>query len=133
MDNALVLSEELEESAVLALINIAIADLFPGPCDKWRATNQDIRTRHQEEFGKRKDIVHQEIARGRDSLRRTLREVVVEDVLRLFPYVLVCDVLDSDNVLLVADHWNMTTSLPAFRTIIARMSVRRLLVECFSV
>jgi hypothetical protein len=53
-------------------------------------------------------------------------------VLKLFPYVLIDDVLGSTVIiLLVADHWNMATSLPAFRTVLARMPVRRLPVECF--
>jgi hypothetical protein len=77
------------------LIDVAIADLFPELCDKWHAKNQDIRTRYKEELAKRMEMVHQEIARGLDSLQCTLREVVVEDVLRLFPYVLIHDVLGS--------------------------------------
>jgi hypothetical protein len=85
MDNALNLSEELEESAMQALIDIAIPSLFPEPCNKWRAAIQDIRTRYEDEGEKRRDIVRQEIARGEDSLRHTLQEVVVEDVSNLFP------------------------------------------------
>jgi len=83
------LSEELEEYAVEALVDIAISSLFPEPCEKWRSANQDIHARYEEELEKRRDIVSQEIARGEDSLRHTLRELVVEDVLKLFPYVLV--------------------------------------------
>jgi hypothetical protein len=95
IDNALILSEELEESSVRALVDVAIANIFPELCDKWHATNQDIRSRYNEELGKRMDMVHQEIARGLNSLQCTLREVVVENVLRLFPYVLIDDVLGS--------------------------------------
>ena len=40
-------------------------------------------------------MIHQEIARGLNSLQCTLLEVVVEDVLRLFPYALIDDVLGS--------------------------------------
>jgi hypothetical protein len=107
MNSALILSEELEERAVQALIDIAIPDLFPEPYDKWRAANQDIRTRYKEELAKMKDTAHEEIARGGDSLRRTLRGAVVEDVLRLFPYVLIdaSDVLGRTvTTILVADH-----------------------------
>jgi hypothetical protein len=87
MDNALVLSEELEENAVQTLIRVALDDLFPEPCEKLRITSEDIRARYRQEFTKRQDAVCQEIAKGEDSLRRGLREVVVEDVLKLFPYV----------------------------------------------
>lgn len=44
INNALILSEELEENAVRTLVDVAIADLFPELCDNWHATNQDIRT-----------------------------------------------------------------------------------------
>ena len=95
IDNALILSEELEESAVQALIDVGIADRFPELCDKWHATNHDIRSRYREKLEKRMDMVHQEIARGLGLLQCALREVVVEDVLRFFPYVLIHDVLSG--------------------------------------
>jgi hypothetical protein len=95
IDNALILPEELEENAVRALIDVAIADLFPELCEKLHAANQDIRTMYNEEMEKRMEMVHQEIARGLNSLQCVLREVVVEDVLRLFPYDLIDDVLCS--------------------------------------
>jgi hypothetical protein len=85
MDNAVVLSEDLEEKAVQTLVNVAIEDLFPEPCAKWRAANQDIHAKYEQELVKRKDTISQEIAKGEDSLFRILREVVVEDVMKLFP------------------------------------------------
>ena len=90
INNALVLSESLDEKAVQTLVDIAIADLFPENCDKWRATNQGIHARYIEELAKRKDTVREEIARGEDALRHALHDVVVNDVLKLFPYVLIC-------------------------------------------
>lgn len=87
MDNSLVLSEELEENAMQTLIGIAIEDLFPEPCDKWHAMNQETCARYKEELVKRKDIVHQEIARGEDSLWHVLHKVIVTDVMRLFLFV----------------------------------------------
>jgi hypothetical protein len=86
MNNAFVLSKELEEDAVNTLINIAIEDLFPELCDKWSTANQGIRTRYKKELIKREDTVRQKIARGEDSLRRALHEAVVEDVMKRFPY-----------------------------------------------
>jgi hypothetical protein len=85
MDNAIVLSEDLEESTVQALVEIAFGDLFPELCDIWHATITDICSRYKEELVKRKDTVRQEIARGVDSLYNVLREVAVKDVIRLFP------------------------------------------------
>ncbi|KAI9460720.1 hypothetical protein F5148DRAFT_255942 [Russula earlei] len=85
MDNTVGLSEDLDEDTMQALIELAFGELYPGPCNKWRAANRHIHVRYQEELTKRKDMVRQEIARGEDSLRRVLREVVVEDVMILFP------------------------------------------------
>ena len=87
MDNALILSEELEENAVQTLIPVALDDLFPEPCEKLRITNEDIRVRYRQGFTKRKDTVCQELAKEEHSLRRGLRDAVVEDVKKLFPYV----------------------------------------------
>jgi F0F1-type ATP synthase membrane subunit b/b' len=91
MDNAVVLSEDLEEKAVQTLVNVVIEDLFPEACDKWRVANQDIHAKYEQELVKRKDTISQEIAKGEDSLLRILREVVVEDVMKLFPWAFVGD------------------------------------------
>jgi hypothetical protein len=87
MDNALILAEDLDENAVQSLIPVALEDLFPEPCEKLRISNEDIRARYTQEFMKRKDTIFQEITKGEDHLRRILREAVVEDVIKLFPYV----------------------------------------------
>jgi hypothetical protein len=87
MDNSIVLSEELEEKAVQTLIHVGLEDIFPELCDKWRITKQDIHARYRQEFMKRRDTICQDIAKGEDSLLSVLRGVVVEDVLKLFPYV----------------------------------------------
>lgn len=87
MDNVLILSEELEENAVQTLILVALDELFPEPCEKLRIASEDIRAGYRQEFEKREEAVSQDIAKGEDSLRRGLREVVVDDVLKLFPYV----------------------------------------------
>jgi hypothetical protein len=87
MDNTLILSEGLEENAVQTLILVALDELLPEPCEKLRIVSEDIRNRYGQEFEKRKAAVCQDIAKAEDSLRRGLREVVVEDVLKLFPYV----------------------------------------------
>ena len=85
LDNTFVLLD-LEENEVQTLVDIAIKDLFPEPCNKWWTTNQNIRTRYIHELGKREDKVRQEITKGEDLLRYALHEAVVEDVMRLFPY-----------------------------------------------
>ena len=100
MDNALILSEELEENAVQTLIPVALDDLFPEPCEKLRITNEDIRVRYRQGFTKRKDTVCQELAKEEDSLRHGLRDAVVEDMKKLFLYVdRSCHRRLNDNVL----------------------------------
>jgi len=85
-NNTLVLSKELEEDAVKILVDIALKDLFPESCDKWRTAKQEIRARCKEELEKKEDTVRQEIARGECLLRGTLHEAVMKDVIILFPY-----------------------------------------------
>jgi hypothetical protein len=41
-NNALVLSEELEENAVEILVRIAVEGLFPESCVRWRTAKKDI-------------------------------------------------------------------------------------------
>lgn len=85
MNNALNLSEELEENAVKILVGIAVEDLFPVSCAKWRTAKKEICARYKRELAKKEDIVHQEIARGEGSLRCALHEAITKDVLKLFP------------------------------------------------
>jgi hypothetical protein len=88
-NNALVLSEELEENAVEILVSIAVEGLFPEPCVRWRTAKKEIRARCSQELAKREDRVRQEVTRGKGSLRRALHEAVTKDVMELFPYDLV--------------------------------------------
>jgi hypothetical protein len=85
-NNAPVLSEELEENAVEILVRIAVEDLFPESCVRWRTAKKEICARCKQESAKREDTVRQEIAREEGSLRRALHEAVTKDVMKLFPY-----------------------------------------------
>jgi hypothetical protein len=82
----LVLSEDLDENAVNTLVGVGIEGRFPERCGVWRARNQNIRSRQTWE--PTRDKAYRELAHRRDSLRRVLREVVVDEVMTLFPYVL---------------------------------------------
>jgi hypothetical protein len=93
MDNTLILSEGLDGDAVQVLIKIAIADLFPERCNRFQATNQEISIAFAQDMEKRRDTARQKITRHEDSLRRVLREAVVEDVIKLFPYVVLDGIL----------------------------------------
>lgn len=85
-NNALVLSEELEENAVEILVRIAVEGLFPESCVRWRTAKTKICARFKQELTKKEDTVHQEVARGEGSLRRALHEAITKDVMKLFPY-----------------------------------------------
>jgi len=86
-NNALVLSEELEENAVEILVRIAVEGLFPESCVRWRTAKTEICARCKQELAKKEDTVRQEVARGEGSLRRALHEAVTKDVMKLFPSI----------------------------------------------
>lgn len=85
INSALVLSETLDEKAVQILVSVAIAERFPEQCDKWRTRSHGARSVFMQELTERKETIRNEVIRGEDSLRRVLREAVVEDVMKLFP------------------------------------------------
>jgi hypothetical protein len=93
MNNALALSENIGDNDVQILIKLAIADLFPERCEKLYATKQEIHTLLVQEMKARRDTARQRIARDEDSLWHVLREAVVKDVIKLFPYVVLNGIL----------------------------------------
>ncbi|KAI9443796.1 hypothetical protein H4582DRAFT_2125845, partial [Lactarius indigo] len=84
--NALVLSDDLDEDAVQTLVNVALSDLFPEECKQWSVMQQEIRDVFMQEQTRKKSVVAQVIADTGGSLRRALREEVVDHVTTLFPY-----------------------------------------------
>jgi hypothetical protein len=84
----LVLSESLDADAVQTLVSVAIADIFPERCDEWLIANENAHATFKQELARRKDVALRDIARKEDSLRRVLREAVVGDVMKHFPYEL---------------------------------------------
>lgn len=84
-ENALVLSESLDQNAVNIVVDVAIANSFSHQCSEWRAAKLSIDELFRMEMTKRKEKVSQIIANEENSLRRTLREAIVGDVIRLFP------------------------------------------------
>ena len=92
-DNAVVLSETLDENAMQTLLDLFIADEFPKQCDEWHATKKNISEFYAQERTKREHIVFEELASKEHEIRRFLRDAVVEDVMALFPYVLFASIL----------------------------------------
>lgn len=83
--NALVLSDELDDDTVQTLVNVALGDLFPEQYREWRAKKLNIRDVFLRERTSRKSGVVQDIAKTEGSLRRALREEVVNHVIDHFP------------------------------------------------
>ena len=84
-ENAVVLSEALDEKAIDILVELAYWKMFPQQCDMWRATKKDVREKFKKEAAERSRAACQDLQRTEDSLRRALRESVVDHVMKLYP------------------------------------------------
>ncbi|KAH9026661.1 hypothetical protein EDB84DRAFT_1589144 [Lactarius hengduanensis] len=84
-DNALVLSEDLDESAVQNLVHVALRDLFPRQCEEWHDIKQYIHEIFMQERKEKKSAIARDIANTENSLRHALREEVVDHVIGGFP------------------------------------------------
>jgi hypothetical protein len=82
------MNNTLDEDNLQMLSSIAISKLFPELCSEYRALKQDIRDIFGRELSNRQSVVFREISGKEGSLRNVLREAVVEDVVSLFPYVI---------------------------------------------
>ena len=87
-ENTLVLSESLEEGAVQILVEVAISKIFPKQCGAWGSATRNTHKSFREELKKRQDKIRQRLNDQKVSLRRALRDAVVNDVMELFPCVL---------------------------------------------
>ncbi|KAI0302897.1 hypothetical protein B0F90DRAFT_1935607 [Multifurca ochricompacta] len=84
-NNCLVLSETLDENTMQTLVDIAISELYPKPCSEWHAVKQDIYDILSRESMKRQNTTLEDIANNETTLKRVLREALVEEVANLFP------------------------------------------------
>jgi hypothetical protein len=84
-ENALVLSENLNENAVQILVDVALSKRFPEQCSKLHAATRDIREISHKEMTRKQDLLCEELRGEERSLWRALREAVVNDVVKLFP------------------------------------------------
>ena len=88
-NNALVLSEDLNEDAVQTLVDVALGGLLPEKCSAWLSSSQHIHETFMRERREKKSAVAREIAGTKDSLQHVLREELVDRVISIFPYVLI--------------------------------------------
>ena len=84
-ENAVVLSEALDETGIDIVIDLAFSKIFPEQCNMWRVTKKGVHERFKNEVAERSEAACQDLLRGEDSLRRALRESVVDHVTKLFP------------------------------------------------
>jgi hypothetical protein len=114
-DNAVVLSETLDESAMQTLLELSIANRFPKQCDEWHAAKKNISDFHSREWTKKQQIAFEELATNEHEMRRVLYDAVVGEVIALFPCVLFV-ISPSHGMLkpqaLILGHWNAIASLP---------------------
>ncbi|KAI9453845.1 hypothetical protein BJY52DRAFT_1225384 [Lactarius psammicola] len=72
-ENAVVLSEALDEEAIELLVDLAFWKIFPGKCDMWKATKKDIYKQFKKEVAERSEVACRDLLLREDSLRRALR------------------------------------------------------------
>jgi hypothetical protein len=67
---------------------VAISDIFPLQCEEFKYATARTRDSFRQELSKKQDQVRREVNRQEFSLRFTLRDEVVNDVIRIFPCVI---------------------------------------------
>ncbi|KAH8993667.1 hypothetical protein EDB83DRAFT_2304539 [Lactarius deliciosus] len=83
--HALVLSEDLDESAVQNLVHVALGDLFPRQCEGWYDIKRYIHEIFMQERREKKRAIVREIVNTENDLQHALREEVVDHVIGSFP------------------------------------------------
>jgi hypothetical protein len=86
-ENAVVLSEALDEKAIDILIDLTFWRLFPSKCDMWRASKKEVREKFKEAVTVRTEAAYQDLRSKEEPLRQALREAVVDHVMKLFPSI----------------------------------------------
>jgi|SRR5712671_4385028 len=87
-DNALVLSETLDEGAMQTLLDLSITDKFSKQCKKWHAAKQEISDVVTRESMEKQRVAFEKLASKEYRLHCALRDAVVGEVILLFPCVL---------------------------------------------
>jgi hypothetical protein len=88
-DNAVVLSETLDENAMQILLDLSVANRFPKQCGEWHAAKKGISDFYFRECAKMQQAAFEELATKEHEMRRVLYDAVVGEVMALFPCVFV--------------------------------------------
>lgn len=95
-DNAVVLSETMDENSIQTLLDLFIADKHPKQCEEWYAAKKNISDFYAGERTKREHDAFEELVSKEQGIQRVIRDAVVEDVMVLFPCVLFESVLSYE-------------------------------------
>jgi hypothetical protein len=64
---------------------VALSGIFPEQCNEFYVAEKNTRERFRQELIERHNKACEDLLRQEASLQRTLRDAVVEDVIKLFP------------------------------------------------
>ena len=67
------------------LVDVALSDILPEQCNTLHTAMKSTRERFEKDLTERKNRACEDLARQEASLRRALRDAVVEDVMKRFP------------------------------------------------
>ncbi|KAI9511015.1 hypothetical protein F5148DRAFT_1281300 [Russula earlei] len=83
-ENALVLSDSLDENAVRILVDVALSSLFPKQCEEWRAVTRDTREQFRQELIGKQEIACKRL-RCKEASLESAQHTKVGDFLRSIP------------------------------------------------
>ncbi|KAH8986525.1 hypothetical protein EDB86DRAFT_2809505 [Lactarius hatsudake] len=78
-ENAVVLSETLDEKAINILVDLAFWKIFPRQCEMWSATRKCVFEEFKKELAERTEAACRALHYEEDSLRCTLRGSVIDE------------------------------------------------------
>jgi hypothetical protein len=74
---------------------VALSSIFPEECNELRVAVMNTHEKFRQELTERQDKACEDTLREEASLQCALRDAVVEDVMKLFPWVLLCVLLNT--------------------------------------
>ena len=86
----LCLSEEIDDKSLDTLMNLGLRNRFPNEFATWERRREEIKQRFQGIRAERQKEMHTMLERNLEDIRVKLREAVIIEVLKAFPWVLVC-------------------------------------------
>ncbi|KAH9046371.1 hypothetical protein EDB83DRAFT_2295029 [Lactarius deliciosus] len=85
--NAVVLSETLDEKAIEVLVDLVFGRIFPEQCATWKTTKNDLREKFKRRGTERSEEACRDLLSRECSLRRALRGSVVDELTKLYPSI----------------------------------------------